>query len=156
MPISDDVSAQMKDALRARQTVRLAALRSMRAVFLNELKKDGSDALADEVCVNLLRRLEKQHGESIEAFEQAGRDDRAASEREELAVIREFLPSLADEATTQAWVEEAIQATGAADAKQVGKVMGALMKEHKGDVDGNLARKSASRRAHRRRRRSRS
>jgi uncharacterized protein YqeY len=144
MPISDDVSAQMKDALRARQTVRLAALRSMRAVFLNELKKDGSDALADEVCVNLLRRLEKQRGESIEAFEQAGRDDRAASEREELAVIREFLPSLADEATTQAWVEEAIQATGAADAKQVGKVMGALMKEHKGDVDGNLARRLAA------------
>ena len=51
---------------------------------------------------------------------------------------------LADEATTQAWVEEAIQATGAADAKQVGKVMGALMKEHKGDVDGNLARRLAA------------
>ena len=144
MPILDDVSAQMKDALKAKQTVRLAALRSIRALFLNEMKKDGAETLDDEVCVGLLRRLEKQRGESIEAFEQAGRAESAASEREELAVIREFLPSLADEATTRGWVEAAIASTGASGAKEVGKVMGAVMKAHKGDVDGNLARKLAS------------
>lgn len=143
MPILDDVSTQMKEALRAKQALRLAALRSIRAAFLNELKKDGASSLADEACIGLLRRLEKQRGESIAAFEQAGRDDRAAAEREELAVIREFLPSLADEPTTRAWVEAAIASTGAASPKEVGKVMGALMKAHKGDIDGNLARKIA-------------
>lgn len=144
MPILDDVSSQMKDAMRAKQPVRLAALRSIRAVFLNELKKDGSDTLADDACIALLRRLEKQRNESIEAFEKGGRDERAASEREELAVIQEFLPSLADEATTRTWVQEAIESSGAASTKELGKVMGALMKAHKGDVDGNLARKLAA------------
>jgi len=144
MPLLDEVSSQMKQALRARQSVRLAALRSIRAAFLNEMKKDGSETLSDEVCVALLRRLEKQRGESIEAFEQAGREERAATEREELAVIQEFLPSLADEATTRAWVEAAIAATGASGAKELGKVMGAVMKEHKGEVDGNLTRSLAA------------
>ena len=144
MPILDDVSSQMKDALRAKQPLRLSTLRSIRAAFLNELKKDGSDTLADEACIALLRRLEKQRRESIDAFEKGGRDDRAASEREELAVIQEFLPSLADEASTRAWVKEAIEASGASSAREIGKVMGALMKAHKGDVDGNLARKLAA------------
>ncbi|MCA9509291.1 MAG: GatB/YqeY domain-containing protein [Myxococcota bacterium] len=140
MAIFDDVSTQMKDALRAKQATRLAALRSIRAAFLNELKKDNSERLDDETCTALLRRLEKQRKESIEAFEAAGRADRVATEREELAVVQSFLPSLADEATTRAWVADAIAASGAAAPSDAGKVMGALMKAHKGEVDGNLAR----------------
>jgi len=143
MPILDDVSDQMKAALRARDSLRLTTLRSMRAAFLNELKKDGADSLSDEACIGLLRRLQKQRRESIAAFEQGGRDDRAQTERAELAVIDEFLPSLADRATTRAWVEEAIQQTSASGPKEVGKVMGAVMKAHKGDVDGNRARELA-------------
>jgi len=144
MSIVDDVTAGMKDALRARQATRLSALRSVRAGFLNEMKKDGSDTLADEACIGVLRKLEKQRRESIDAFEKGGRSDRAETEKQELAVLREFLPSLADEATTRAWVEEAIRTSGAASAKEVGKVMGAVMKAHKGDVDGNLARAIAA------------
>ena len=140
MAIFDDVSTQMKDALRAKQATRLAALRSIRAAFLNELKKDNSERLDDETCTALLRRLEKQRKESIEAFEAAGRADRVATERGELAVVQSFLPSLADEATTRAWVADAIAASGAAAPSDAGKVMGALMKAHKGEVDGNLAR----------------
>ncbi len=144
MGIFADVSEQMKEALRAKEQTRLAALRSIRAVFLNETKKDNAETLSDEVCLGLLRRLEKQRNESIEAFEQAGRTEQAASERAELAVIQEFLPSLADEATTRAWVEAAIASSGASGPKELGRVMGAVMKEHKGDVDGNLARRIAS------------
>lgn len=55
-------------------------------------------------------------------------------------MIQEFLPKLADEAKTRAWIDEAIAQTGAAGAKDVGKVMGALMKAHKGAIDGDLAR----------------
>jgi hypothetical protein len=144
MPIVDDVSREMTSALRSKSTERLAALRNIRAALLVEMKKDNSKTLADEVSVNVLRRLEKQRRESIEAFEQAGRADRAAAERAELAVVQEFLPRLADEARTRAWVEEAIAATGASKPGDVGKVMGAVMKAHKGDVDGNLARRIAS------------
>jgi uncharacterized protein YqeY len=142
--IFEQVSAGMKEALKAKDELRLAALRSIRAVFLNETKKDNSTTLSDEACVGLLRRLEKQRLESIEAFEGAGRPERAAAERAELEVIRGFLPRLADEATTRRFVEEAIAATGASGPREIGKVMGAVMKEHKGEVDGSLVRKLAS------------
>lgn len=143
MSIFDDVSTQMKDALRAKEKVRLGTLRSVRAGFLNELKKDNSETLADETCLAILRRLEKQRKESIEAFEAGGREEMAANERAELSVLQEFLPSLADEGQTKIWVEEAIAASGAAAPGDMGKLMGALMKAHKGDVDGNLAKKVA-------------
>ena len=76
MAIFDAVSEQMKEALRAKQTERLAALRSIRAGFLNELKKDISQRLDDEACIAILRRIEKQRRESIEALELAGEEER--------------------------------------------------------------------------------
>ena len=144
MAIFDDVSAQMKDAMKAKDEVRLAALRGMRAAFLNECKKDNSTTLPDDVAVGLLRKLEKQRQESIDAFTSAGRADRADAERAELAVIQTFLPKLADEATTRRWVEAAIAETGASNSKDMGRVMGAVMKAHKGEVNGDLARQIAS------------
>jgi len=144
--IFDEATRGMQAALKAKDEVRLTALRAIRAAFLLEMKKDNAATLSDEVCIAVLRKLEKQRHESIEAFEAAGRAERAAAERAELSVIESFLPKLADEATTRAWVEEAIAASGATSARELGKVMGALMKAHKGDVDGNLARKLAAER----------
>ncbi len=146
MPIADQVTEQMKQAMKARDERRLTALRSMRTAFLNEMKKDGSTTVSDAVCEGLLRKLEKQRKESIEAFTNAGREELAAAERAELAVIQEFLPQLADEAKTREWIEAAIAQTGAAGGKDVGKVMGALMKAHKGEIDGDLARRLAQER----------
>ncbi|MBW2274453.1 MAG: GatB/YqeY domain-containing protein [Deltaproteobacteria bacterium] len=144
MSIALDVSEQMKEAMKAKDKIRVTALRSIRASLLNEMKKDNSTDLPDETSITLLRRLEKQRGESIEAFEKAGRTEQVEAERGELAVIREFLPSLADEAATRAWVQEAIDASGAGSPGDVGRVMGALMKAHKGEIDGGLAKKIAS------------
>ena len=143
MSIVDDVTVQIKEAMKARDERRLLALRSMRTAFLNEMKKDGSDTISDEVCQGLLRKLEKQRKESIEAFSKGGREEMAEAERTERAVIQEFLPRLADEAQTRAWVEAAIAESGASSAKDTGKVMGLLMKAHKGEMDGNLARQIA-------------
>ncbi len=140
MSIVDDVTAQVKEAMKAKQERRLAALRSMRTAFLNEMKKDGSDSISDEVAAGLIRKLGKQRKESIEAFEKGGRPEMAQAEKEELAVIQEFLPQLADDAQTRTWVEEAIAQTGASEKKDMGKVMGALMKAHKAEIDGTLAR----------------
>ena len=144
MSIAMEVSEQVKQAMKAKDKIRVTALRSIRALLLNEMKKDNSTDLSDEISITLLRRLEKQRGESIEAFEKAGRNEQVEAERGELAVIREFLPSLADEAATRAWVQEAIDASGAAQAGDLGRVMGALMKAHKGEIDGALAKKIAS------------
>ncbi len=144
MSIVKEVSSQMKDAMKAKDKNRLAALRGMRSAMLNEMKKDNSDDLPDETSVTILRRLEKQRGESIEAFDNAGRTEQADAERAELAVIREFLPQLADEAATRKIVEAAIASSGASSKKELGKVMGAVMKDHKGEVDGNLVRQIAA------------
>ncbi len=144
MAILDDVNAQLKEAMKAKQATRLAALRGMRAAFLNEMKKDGAETIPDEAAVTILRKLAKQRKESIDAFEKGGREEQAAAEREELAVIEAFLPSLADEATTRGWVEAAIADSGASAPGDVGRVMGAIMKAHKGEVDGGLAKKIAA------------
>lgn len=144
MPIFDQVNTQMKDALRAGRKLELQALRNIRAAFLLRMKEDNSESVSDEDCLTILRRLEKQRRESIEAFEAGGRAERAADEKAELEVILAFLPKLADEATTRAWVQAAIAESGAKSQKDLGRVMGALMKAHKGDVDGNVARKLAS------------
>ena len=144
MAIFEDVSAQIQDAMRARNADRLKALRNIRSALLYKAKEDGSATLPDEVSVEVLRRLAKQRNESIEAYEGAGRAAQAAEERDELAVIEAWLPKLADEDQTRAWVEEAISATGASAARDVGRVMGAVMKAHKGEVDGALTRRLAS------------
>jgi len=143
MAIIDEVSTQIKDAMRAKDKVRLLALRSIRAAFIEALKSDGAETLSDEKALPILRKLAKMRQESIELYKKGGRDDLVAGETAELAFIDAFLPSLADEATTTKWVEEAIAATGASGAREMGKVMGHVMKNHKADVDGKLVKNVA-------------
>ena len=94
MSIADDVTAQIKDAMKAKDAVRLSALRSMRTAFLNEMKKDGASSIADEVCEGLLRKLEKQRKESIEAFEKGDRPEMAEAFPAELARAEASVRSL--------------------------------------------------------------
>lgn len=139
MSLVDDVTAAMKDAMRAKDKPRLAALRNIRAAFLEAMKSDGRDALPEEEAQAILRRLAKARRESIDAYREGGREEMALDEEAELAVIEAYLPQLADEATTAAWVDEAIAQTGASGPSDTGKVMGALMKAHKAELDGKLA-----------------
>lgn len=141
MAIIDDVTTQMKAAMRAKEADKLRALRGIRAAFIEEMKKDGRDSLSDDAAQTTLRRLAKQRRDSLETYTAAGRQDLADVEAAELAVIETFLPQLADEAQTRAWVAEAVAAAGATSMRDMGKVMGALMKARRGQVDGGLARK---------------
>ena len=143
MSLYDDVSAQIKDAMRSQDKDRLVALRSIRAGFIEAQKLNGAATVSDADCLDVLRRLAKQRVDSIESYGSAGRGDLAEVERRELAVIDGFLPKLADEATTRAWVAEAIAATGATGSGELGRVMGALMKAHKAEMDGKLANRIA-------------
>jgi len=143
VPIHDDIVVQLKESMRARDKARTTALRNIRAAFIAKMKEDNSTALGDEDCTEILRRLSKQRRESIAAYQQGGRDDLVAQETAELAVVDSFLPSLADQATTREWVAEAIAASGAESPRDLGKVMGAIMRAHRGEVDGGLANRLA-------------
>ena len=139
MGILEQVSEDMKTAMRARDKGRLAALKGIRAAFIEAQKETGAEGLSDDAAVTILRRLAKQRTESIEAYTAGGRSDLVESETVELSVIEAYLPSLADEATTRSWVAEAIASTGASGPGDLGRVMGALMAAHRGEMDGKLA-----------------
>ena len=141
MSIFDQVSEQLKDAMRARDKDRLNGLRGIRASFIEAIKVDGSTTLPDEQAFEILRRLAKQRKESVEAYTTGGRLDLVAEETKELAVIEAFLPKVADEPTTRGWVQAAIAETGATSARDIGKVMGVLMAGHKSELDGKMANK---------------
>ncbi|MCB9669026.1 MAG: GatB/YqeY domain-containing protein [Alphaproteobacteria bacterium] len=139
MSILERVSEDLKVAMKARDKDRLQGLRGIRAAFIEALKADGSETLDPEEELAILRRLAKQRRESIDAYVAGGREELADTERAELAVIEGYLPSLAGPEQTAAWVDAAIAATGASTMKDMGKVMGALMKDHKAELDAKLA-----------------
>lgn len=139
MGLLEQVSEDLKAAMRAKDKVRLSALKNIRAAFIEAQKEDGSDTLADDKALGILRRLAKQRRESISAYQDGGREDLVESEQAELAVVEAFLPQLADEETTRGWVQAAIEQTGASAPGDMGKVMGALMGAHRDEIDGKLA-----------------
>lgn len=136
------VSEDLKTAMKARDAERTRALRNIRAAFI-EAEKSGAGAVTDERAVDAMRKMRKQRVESAEVYRANARPDLAEGEEFELGVIDAYLPQQADEATTRAWVQEAIAATGAVSAKEAGKVVGAVMKAHKGLADAGLAKKIA-------------
>lgn len=140
MAIVEEVTAEIKAAMRGKQKERLAALRMVRAAFIEALKTErDSDELSDEEALGIIKRLAKQRRDSIVAYEAGGRQDLVDAEAAELAILEEFLPSLADEATTRQWVADAVSQVGASGMGDMGKVMGALMAGHKAELDGKLA-----------------
>lgn len=139
MGIYEQVNDGIKDAMRARDAGRTAALRNIRAAFIELMKQDNSQTLSDDQCVAVIRKLAKQRHESIDAYKAGGRDDLVAAETAELAVLEGFLPKLAGPDVTRAWVQEAIAATGATSVKDMGKVMAHIKQAHKDDLDGKLA-----------------
>ena len=141
MAIYDDITTEMKAAMRAKDKPRLTTIRNIRSAFINKRKESNADTLSDDQCVAVLRQLAKQRKDSVQSYTAAGREDLAAIEAAELAVIEVYLPKLADEATTRAWVQEAIAAAGATEPRHVGKVMGQLMRAHRGEIDGGLAKR---------------
>lgn len=141
MSILERVSEELKDAMRSKDKGRIDGLRGIRAAFIEALKVDGATELADDKALDVLRRLAKQRKESIDAFGAGGRPDLVAEETAALTVIESFLPRVADEDTTRRWVQEAIAASGATSARDMGKVMAALMAAHRAELDGKLANK---------------
>jgi uncharacterized protein YqeY len=135
--IVDQVTQEMKTAMKAKDQVRLNTIRLIRAEFANAQIQHRVDELSDEQAQAVLRKMSKMRVDTIQMYTQNNAPERAQAEQDELDVISSWLPSMADEETTRQWVRQAIATVGSKD--NMGKVMGALMKDHKMELDGNLA-----------------
>lgn len=133
----EQLSAMLRDAMKAGDKRRVGTLRLIQAALKDkeiEARGSGKD-LADEDVAAVLRKIVKQRQDSIAIYDGAGRDDLASQEREELAIVSEFLPRQLDDAEVRAAIAEAIAQTGAAGPKDMGKVIAAVKAKHAGRVD---------------------
>ncbi len=127
----------MKEAMKAGDKRRLGAIRLIQAAMKDrEIEARGAGKpMTEEDEQAVLRRMVKQRQDSIVAYEGAGREELAAQERDELAVLGEFLPRQMDEAETRAAIAEAIAETAAAGPKDMGRVIAAVKAKHAGRID---------------------
>ncbi len=133
----EQLPALMKEAMKAGDKKRLGAVRLIAAAMKDrEIEARGAGReVTEEDEQAVLRKMVKQRQDSIVAYEAAGRDELAAQERDEVAVIAEFLPQMMDEAGTRAAISDAIAETGAAGPKDMGKVIAAVKSKHAGRID---------------------
>ncbi|MCJ2056687.1 GatB/YqeY domain-containing protein [Methylobacterium sp. J-048] len=132
------LTTEMKEAMKAGEKDKLATVRMIQAALKDkdiEARGLGKEPASDEEILSLLQKMIKQRTESASVYEQGGRPELAANERAEIAIIEAFLPKQMDEAETQAAVEAAIQETGAAGQKDMGRVIAALKGSYAGRMD---------------------
>lgn len=135
-PLATRIRDEMTSALKAGDKVRLGALRMLTAAITNREKEVGH-ALSDDEVREVAGREVKKRSESIEAFEGAGRPELAAKELAERDVVAAYAPVQLSDAEVDALVDQAIAVTGATSTEEIGKVMGAVMAEARGRVDGS-------------------
>ncbi|MDR9416802.1 MAG: GatB/YqeY domain-containing protein [Gracilimonas sp.] len=141
MSIKETIFSDIKDAMKAKEQDKLRVLRSLKAKLMEKeiSERQGGEAkLTDEQAVEVLMKAAKQRKESIEQFEEGGRDDLAENEKKELEIIEAYLPEMMDEDEIRKAVKEKINTLGATGMQDMGKVMGALMGELKGKAEGSL------------------
>ena len=137
MTLFEQISEDIKAAMKARDRVRLDTLRNIKKVFLEAKTAPGAnDTLEDADALKIIQKLAKQGRESAATFAQQNRQDLADSELAQVAVIESYLPQQLGEAEIEAQVREIIAATGASNMKDMGKVMGMASKQMAGKADG--------------------
>jgi uncharacterized protein YqeY len=132
------ISDGYKAALKAGDKRRTATLRAINAAIKDKdiaNRGDGKGPLADEDVLVLLQKMVKQREESLGIYEKAGREDLAVVEREEIAILAEFLPRSLNESEVEEAIRAAIAKTGAAGAKDMGKVIASLKADYPGRID---------------------
>lgn len=135
----DQISNDIKSAMKARDKVRLETLRNIKKVFLEAKTAPGAnDELADDAAMKILQKLAKQGKESAATYTQQNRPDLAEAELAQVAVIEEYLPQALSEAEIEVIVKEIIAQVGATSMKEMGKVMGMASKRMAGQADGGV------------------
>lgn len=134
MSLKQRLTDDMKTAMKAGEKDRLAAIRLINAA-IKQKEVDERVEMDDARVIAVLEKMVKQRKDSIEQYDKAGRDDLAAIERAELAIIGQYLPEKMGEAEIRAAIEAAIAETGASAPADMGKLMGVLKPRLAGQAD---------------------
>lgn len=136
MTLKEQVNEDLKKAMRDKDQVAMRALRSIKTAILNaEREKDAGGDISDEQVIQILNKEVKQRKESIEYYDNQGRGDQAQGEKDEVAVIEQYLPASLSEEELSKEVDAIIEETGADSMKDMGAVMGVATKRLAGKAD---------------------
>lgn len=141
MTLQEKVKEQMKDAMRAKDEQKKMTLRGLMSAFTNELVAQGkmpTDSLSDDDALKVITREAKRRKDSIQQYIDGGREELAADEKEELAVLESYLPELMSEADIRSFAEAKKAELGITDVSEKGKFIGTLMGDLQGKADGAL------------------
>lgn len=137
--LRDTINTSLKDAMKQGEKVRLGTLRLINAAIKDrDIEARGTgrpDGIGDDEILALLQKMIKQRQESAGIYEQAGRTELAAQEREEIEVIQTYLPKQLSEDEARTAIREAIAETGAASMRDMGKVVAVLKEKYSGRMD---------------------
>lgn len=139
MTIHQQIKTTLKEAMLAKDTIRLTTIRSILSAFTNELvakkiKPDGE--LSDTDALAVIKRAVKQRKDSIEQFNAGGRPELAETEKAELSILEKYLPETMSQDQIRPIVEAKMKELGISDKSKIGQLMGAVMKELAGKADG--------------------
>lgn len=137
MSLQDKIMQDTKDAMKARDSVKLVTLRMVRAQMKDFQISKGEELTPDDE-IAVLTNAAKKRREAIEMYEKSDRDDLLAKEKQELEIISAYLPEQLSEEEIGKIVSEVVSQVGASSAQDLGKVMGAVMGRLKGKADGKL------------------
>ncbi|MGF7140502.1 GatB/YqeY domain-containing protein [Roseimarinus sediminis] len=137
MALFEDISNGIKEAMKAKDKVKLEALRGIKKVMLEARSANGAGSeLSDEESLKIIAKLAKQGRDSAAIYEQQGRSDLAEAEMEQVAVFETFLPEMLSDSELENALKAIIAETGASGMKDMGKVMGLATKQLAGKADG--------------------
>ena len=137
--LHEQIKLGIKEAMMAKDVVRLETMRSISAAFTNDLVAKGKkpqEMLNYEEALAVITKLAKQRKDSIEQFKNAGRDDLVAEESAQLAILETYLPKLMDKSEVEVIAKAKQAELDITDSTKKGMLMSALMKDLKGKADG--------------------
>lgn len=137
--ISNTIDQEIKQAMLAKNQVKLRGLRAIKAaLLLARTEKGTSEEVTEETELKILQRLVKQRKESADIYKQQGREDLSQIEEEEIEVISGFMPKQLDRSEITIIIADLIKSSGVTSVKEMGKIMGLANKELAGKADGKL------------------
>lgn len=138
MSFVDQINADIKAAMLAKEKDKLAALRDIKSKLLLEATSGGSGEVSEEAAMKIVMKLHKQRMETFDLYKEQGREDLAAEEKYQADVIAAYLPQMMSEEEVRAAAAEAIASTGASGPQDMGKVMGMLTGKLAGKAEGKM------------------
>ncbi len=135
--ISDTIQKQIREAMKAKDEVRLSTLKLLSAALTNAEIEKKREKLTEEEEIKIVNSEAKKRSDAIALYEKAGRQELVDREKEELKILQEFLPEQMSEEKLASLVEQGIAEVGATGIADLGKVMSAVMPKVKGQADGN-------------------